>query len=256
VALARLYHDATLHKPDFRGAAAAINRSVEAGDVVLVDGPNPELVFNHYYTGDAVVHDLRPLAEASGEELAATLAAATAGKATAWELLYFHTPGPVQVWLALHGWPAAPQDHNGIRTLAYALSPGPPLQPQAVAFGSALTLDAAGVDGAAAAGDLVRVTTQWQVHAPLPDYKFSLRLVDAGGQVLRADDYVPQNWFAPTSAWVVGAPAVDQHALRLPEDLAAGSYTVTLRLYDPAGGVAVDTAQGQDVPLGQVVVHE
>ena len=56
-----------------------------------------------------------------------------------------------------------------------------------------------------------------------------------------ASDYAPQNWFAPTNAWAVGMPAVDQHALLLPGDLAPGTYRVTLRLYDPANGVAVET---------------
>jgi hypothetical protein len=256
LALQRLFFDTTLHKPDYRGAAQSIMARVGPDDVVLVDGPNPELVFAHYYAGPAPVHDLRGLEGASAEEVAATLAAATVGKSTAWELLYFHTPGPVQVWLATQGWPSAPSDHNGIRVLAYALDRGPlALQPVSVSFGPALTLAAAGVEGPEAApGALLRVTTRWEVVAPPPDYKFSLRLLGGEGQVLAADDYVPQGWFAPTSTWAVGSPAHDQHALRLPNDLAAGRYAITLRLYDPATGFAVETAAGQDVPLGEVEI--
>jgi hypothetical protein len=257
LALHRLYTDASLHKPDFRGAAQTIQAGVQSGDVVLVDGPNPDLVFNHYYDGPAPVHDLRPLAGASAEEVARSLVELTTGKETVWELLYFHTPGPVQVWLATHGWPAAPSDHNGIRVLAYALDTGPlAMRPLDVAVGPALMLAEAGVDGSRAQpGALLRVTTHWQVNAPPPDYKFSLRLQSADGQVLAADDYVPQGWFAPTSTWTVGAPATDQHSLRLPVDLAPGRYAVTLRLYDPATGVAVETAAGQDIPLGEIEVE-
>lgn len=256
MALQRLYFDSALHKPDFRGAAQTITAGVGPDDVVLVDGPNPELVFAHYYTGAAPVHDLRALEGAAAEEVAATLAAATAGKSTAWELLYFHAPGPVQVWLATHGWPSAPSDHNGIRVLAYALDRAPlTLRPVGVAFGPALVLAEAGVEGPQAApGALLRVTTHWEVTAPPLDYKFSLRLLGSEGQVLAADDYVPQSWFAPTSTWAVGSPATDQHALRLPDDLAPGRYAVTLRLYDPATGAALETAAGQDVPLGEVEI--
>ncbi|HXF63511.1 MAG TPA: glycosyltransferase family 39 protein, partial [Caldilineaceae bacterium] len=48
LALERLYTDTTLHKPDFRSAAQTISAGAGPEDVVLVDGPNPELVFNHY----------------------------------------------------------------------------------------------------------------------------------------------------------------------------------------------------------------
>jgi hypothetical protein len=70
-----------------------------------------------------------------------------------------------------------------------------------------------------------------------------------------ADDYEPQNWFTPTSQWGVGE-MVDQRALILPADLAAGPYVMTLRLYDPSNGVAVDTPVGQDVVLGKIEVKQ
>jgi hypothetical protein len=122
-------------------------------------------------------------------------------------------------------------------------------------FGEGLTLRAASVEGpTASAGDLLRVTTRWQVDAPLPEYKFSLRLLTQEGQLIVADDYVPQNWFAPTSSWAIGE-AVDQRALWLPVDLPAAGYMVTLRLYDPNNGVPLETPAGQDVILGRVEVR-
>lgn len=255
-ALQRLYVDTTLHKPDFRGAAAAINQGVTAADVVLVDGPNPELVFAHYYTGAAPVFDLRDLAGADPAQIEARLAEATQGAVTAWELLYFHTPGPVQHWLAVHGWPAAPSDHNGIRVSQVGLAHAPlPTHALALPFGPALTLTQAGVDGPhAAAGDLVRVTTTWQVQAAPPDYKFSLRLAAPDGSVVIADDYVPVNWFFPTTQWPAGGVVEDRRALSLPRDLPRGRYAITLRLYDPANGIPVETPAGQDVRLAEVDV--
>jgi 4-amino-4-deoxy-L-arabinose transferase-like glycosyltransferase len=256
MALQRIYTEPSLHKPNFRDAAATINREVNPTDVVLVDGPNPQLVFAHYYNGPAPVHDLRDLEGKSYEEVNATLTAATQNAARAWELLYFHTPGPVQFWMATHGWAAAATDHNGIRVTLYGLDHKPLVEQQMdVAFGPGLTLYHAGVGGPSVQrSDLVRVTTRWQVDAPLPEYKFSLRLATPDGQVILADDYVPQNWFAPTSQWVMGSIAVDQRALFLPADLPPGPYMITLRLYDPTNGVAVESASGQDVLLGTIEV--
>jgi len=256
LALHRLYTDASLHKPDFRSAAATISAGVQASEAVLVDGPNPDLVFNHYYRGAAPVHDLRSLEGVPAEELDAALRRITHGTSGVWELLYFKPPGPVQVWLATHGWPAAPTYHNGIRVQHVALDQGPlHEQPIGLTFGDTLELVAAATDQAPRRpGDLLRVTTRWQTHAQPPEYKFSLRLAGPDGQPVVASDYAPQNWFAPTNAWAVGMPAVDQHALLLPGDLAPGTYRVTLRLYDPANGVAVETAAGADAPLADVEV--
>jgi 4-amino-4-deoxy-L-arabinose transferase-like glycosyltransferase len=260
LALDHLYFDKTLHKPDYHGAAYRIHINEQPGDVILVDGPNPDLVFNHYYQdkyqGQATVFDLRPLADENYERISEALQEYTAGASRAWEVLYFRSPGPLQFWLATHGWSSAPTDHNGIRVMLYALDRGPLVeQPLAVAFGPELVLTDAGVEGPVApTGDLLRVTTRWQVEAAVPEYKFSLRLLTLEGQVVMADDYVPQNWFSPTSQWAVGA-MTDQRALLLPVDLLPGTYLVTLRLYDPATGVPVETQAGQDVLLGRVEVR-
>ncbi len=256
LALHRFYTDASLHKPDFRQAAQRINRTVGADDVVLVDGPNPELVFDHYYYGPATVYDLRALEGKPFTDVDATLTAATQNAARVWELLYFHPPGPVQSWLATHSWSSAPTDHNGIRITLYGFDRTPLVRKALeTPFGPGLTLRQAGVEGpTVVAGDLLRVTTQWQVDAALPEYKFSLRLLTVDGQVVMADDYVPQNWFAPTSQWAIGE-AVDQRALLLPADLRSGAYVVTLRLYDPTNGVPVETPAGQDVQMGRVEVR-
>ena len=104
-------------------------------------------------------------------------------------------------------------------------------------------------------GDVIRVTTVWHVSDPLPDYKFSLRLLTQDGAIGLARDYVPQNWIAPTTIWIVGNQATDQHGILLPADLAQGQYNLTIRLYDTAAGSPVDTDAGQDVLLRQIEVR-
>lgn len=256
-AVQRLYTETGLHKPDFRAAALYIQQHERAGDVIVVDGPNPELVFLRYYQGDLPVHDLRPLLEASEEELDATMAEATAGASRVWELLLFHDPGPVQAWLARHSWAGAPTYHNDIRVALYGLD-DKPLQekPLDVLFGDALRLTGVGIsDEVAATDDLVRISTTWQVLAQPPEYKFSLRLLDGEGNTRVSRDYVPQNWFWPTSAWPAGATVVDQHGLEILPDFAPGRYRIALRLYDPADGTPVETELGQDVTLHEIEIR-
>lgn len=264
LALGRLYDDATLHKPDFRAAALRIERSEQPGDVVLVDGPDPQKVFLHYYHGPAPVIDLRPLQGASASEVDAALGAATAAARRAWGLLYFHEPGPVQAWLARRGWPADETLHNGISVTLYGLPGGDPSveRREPVPFGPELALTGAGAGCASAkaeaspcrAGDLLRVTAAWDVSNPPPARRFSLRLQDAAGRLWAAEDYTPQDGFAPTNGWRPGVAFTDTRGLLLPADLPPSGYRVTLRLYDPSTGAAVDTPAGQDVLLGGIAV--
>ena len=264
LALGRLYDDATLHKPDFRAAALRIERSEQPGDVILVDGPDPQKVFLHYYAGPAPVIDLRALQGASASEVDAALGAATAAAHRAWGLLYFHAPGPVQAWLARTGWPADETLHNGISVTLYGLPGGDPaVEPlEPVPFGPELALTGAGAGCASAkgetspcrAGDLLRVTTAWDVRNLPPARRFSLRLQDFSGRLWAAEDYTPQDGFAPTDGWQPGVPFTDTRGLLLPADLPPGGYRVTLRLYDPASGAAVDTPAGQDVNLADFAV--
>ena len=259
-ALHRHYTDTSLHKPDFRSAAARIEQNEQPGDVILVDGPDPQKVFLHYYRGSAPVHDLRELAGADAQQVNETLAGATAGRKRAWSLLYFHDPGPVQSWLARYAWPTPTSNHNGILLTLYGL-PGAPgtTQPANVVLGSELTLAETTIaSGEAAvsvrAGDLLRVTTVWQVHSTPPSRKFSLRLQDAAGRIWQADDYIPQDGFAPTEHWLPGQPATDLRGVRLPADLPPGDYQLTLRLYDPATGIPVETTSGPDVTLAALSI--
>ncbi len=260
-ALAGLYGNTAFHKPDYRAAAQRIQAEQRAGDLILIDGPDPERVFSRYYNGGLPVVDLRDLAGEPSEVVDMRLHDDTQGAERVWELLYFHDPAAVQVWLATHSWPTEPTYHNNIRLTLYGMAdeadsaqrtvtrPDPPL-----AFGDALTLERATIAPTTLQqGDVLRVTTDWLTHAPPPDWKFSLRLHDAQGNQVQAADYIPQNWFAPTSAWSVGHMARDLHGLATGE-LAPGAYTVTLRLYDAATGAAVATDQGEDVALGTVEV--
>lgn len=257
-ALQTLYSDPTFQKPDYRATVAAIEALGQPGDVVVVDGPDPSLVFLHYYDRDYPVHDLRYLLKADEEDIDQALTTITADAKRVWEVLYFHDPWRVQAWLARHGWTAPPSDYNGIRLTLYGF-PDQPLaeQQQALPVGATLLLTKSMLPAQPVhAGDLVRVSTHWQVTAPPPDYKFSLRLQTMDGQLSEAQDYAPHNWFTPTNTWPVGAEMVERRAFLLPLHFAPGQYQITLRLYEPATGAVAETPAGQDILLGEVTVGE
>jgi hypothetical protein len=257
-ALLRYYTDPLFHKPDYRAVAQAIQQNEQPSDVILVDGPDPRIVFLHYYQGELPVHDLRFLADANFETVEQALRERTTGATRVWEVLFFHGPGPVQFWLATRGWTVPPTEYNGIRLTLYGLSPAQQegtRQPLGMAFGPTLVLTEAQVTPAqAVVGQVVWITTAWQVVQPPSDYKFSLRLLDGAGQVVQAQDYGPQNWFTPTTTWPVGQVTTDQRGIWLSKTLAPGRYQVALRLYDPTNGVAVETSAGQDVVLSAINV--
>lgn len=256
LALQTFYTDPAFHKPDFRATVQMIETFGQPGDIVIVDGPDPSLVFLHYYDRDYPVHDLRFLLQADEAEIDRGLTAITANATRVWEVLYFHEPWRVQAWLARHGWTAPPTDHNGIRLTLYGLA-DPSLAEQVLNLpvGPTLVLTKAMLPAVPVqAGDLIRVSTHWQVTAPPPDYKFSLRLQAMDGQVLLAQDYAPHNWFTPTTTWPVGQEMVERRAFHLPADFAPGPYQITLRLYEPATGAVAETPLGQDILLGAVVV--
>ena len=121
LAVQRLYTDTSLHKPDYRAAAERIAANLQPGDVVLVDGPDPQKVFKHYFKADVPVHAVGYLQDAAYDTVGKELAPLLQGARRVWEVLYFHPPAAVQVWLATQAWATDPTEHNGIRVLLYGL---------------------------------------------------------------------------------------------------------------------------------------
>ena len=81
-------------------------------------------------------------------------------------------------------------------------------------------------------GGTLCVELDWRaLNTPDGDYTVFVHLVDPSGQVVAQTDLQPQGGFAPTSQWTAGKPQIDRHGLILPDNLAAGDYTVRLGLY-------------------------
>lgn len=254
--LMHYYTDESLHKPDFRSTVQMIERLGQEGDIVIIDGPDPNIVFLHYYDASYPIYDMRPYISAPREETYKAMAEYTASARRVWEVLLFHEPRGVQEWLARNSWSSPARDHNGIRLTLYGMT-DTALETETIDLpvGDSLLLNAVALPSVPLKkNDLLAVSTHWQVQQPPPDYKFSLRLVSATGEIVVAQDYVPQNWFAPTSSWPVGGEAVDRRAFLLNDTISPGAYQITLRLYEPATGAVAESPAGQDIPLGNVEI--
>ncbi|HEX9115014.1 MAG TPA: glycosyltransferase family 39 protein, partial [Anaerolineae bacterium] len=240
LALSHLYNDPAAQKADYKTPLHRIEQAELPGDVILLDGPDPAQIFLHYYQGSLPWQDLRPLQGAGPAEVDRVMAAATQGKRRGWLLRQYADEGPVEAWLAQHGWLASQAYYGGLFFSIYGL-PGDTetLESTGIAFGPGLRLDGvrlaagerdtAAVDGlpSVRAGDLLEATMRWRALGALPALKFSLRLRDATGYVWQSEDFMPQGGYAPTTGWQPGAAVTDRHALWLPADLPPGRGTGT-----------------------------
>ena len=96
------------------------------------------------------------------------------------------------------------------------------------------------------AGDVVPVSLYWQTDQPLQhDYTVAYFVADiSASRAIQGSDTQPAWGFAPTSSWQPNVPQWDNRALRLPPDIATGTYQIWLRLYQ------VDDSNAQLVVTG------
>ena len=69
---------------------------------------------------------------------------------------------------------------------------------------------------------------------PTIDYRITLRLLDPAGQVAAQRDEYPIGQLLPPTTWKQGDAKPGYMALPVPPDLPAGTYQVTVDVYDPA----------------------
>jgi hypothetical protein len=83
------------------------------------------------------------------------------------------------------------------------------------------------------AGDVLALTTAWKTDEALPESAtIGLYLRDANGNAIAQVDAQPGAGFYPTNQWQAGIPIWDNRAIRLPNDLPAGTYQLWVKLYD------------------------
>jgi hypothetical protein len=114
--------------------------------------------------------------------------------------------------------------------------PAPPQFPLTdIQFGDSIAL--IGVDlppSSLHPGQVLSYNLHWQALTAIPqNYTVFTHLLDAAGTIRAQLDNPPQQGQYPTSWWDPGEIIVDPYTLPLPSDLAPGSYTLRVGLYQP-----------------------
>jgi mannosyltransferase len=259
-----LYTDPAYQRADYRGIVRDIDAALEPGDAIVLDAPNQQEVFNYYYRGDAPVYALPP---GLGGDDEATRAAVR-------DLIDAHERVFVVFWgeaerdpnrvvettLDALAFEVGDQWYGDVRLARYVM-PGAleaPVEAD-VRFGEHITLERYALSSETVApGDVLQVQLQWRAdEIIMTRYKVFVQLLDEDGVLVAQRDSEPGGGLALTTTWGPGELVVDNHGLRLPDDLPPAHYLLIMGLYDinqPAARLAVE--DGDFLRLASITVTD
>ena len=110
---------------------------------------------------------------------------------------------------------------------------------------------------APAPGQTLAVKLYWQSVAITDQaYKVFVHLLDANGQIVAQRDAVPRDGTRPTTSWLPGEVITDEYPLALPADLAAGTYTLQVGMYNTLTQERLPMLDNQLAPAGDNIALE
>ena len=103
----------------------------------------------------------------------------------------------------------------------------------------------------------VETSLTWQVTRAVKDIKVFAHVYDGSGKLVAQDDGLPADGFAPAAWWQVGDVITDTRTVQL-GGLPAGTYRVTMGLYDAVTGVRLEArdASGSRLPDDEILVGQ
>ncbi len=132
-------------------------------------------------------------------------------------------------------------DTIGVRALERIHDPPTVGQPVDALFGGTIRLVGLDIEGK---GSALLARLIWAAEADMPEsYKVFIHALDVGGNIIAQSDAIPAESTRPTTGWLPGEYIIDLHTIAVPPD-----QVVALRigLYDPATGIRLRLADGQD----------
>jgi len=258
-----LYHrDPALQRADVRELTRYVESVTSQGDVILL--PYQDYAFDYYYHGPA--QSLFLETRVGDEDLLQWLLPQMQGAGRAVLLRWVHTladPRDALDWfLETNG------ELQERRWLAerwasvYALEQPvtlPPFVADSVRFGP-LSLVAQHIPSPHSAHGTLPIALQWRLDAAASeDLKASVRLVDAAGRVIVAEDRVILGEQVPMgiTQWSVGDTAYNYYLLEIPAGTPPVSYTISVSVYGEAGPLIASrdgATLGTQVAIGEVAL--
>jgi hypothetical protein len=278
--------------PELWSALRAIEATLKAGDVLLVNSDAYRPFIANYYKGSTPVYviptpegetvdpDHPPAVVSANPEQRAnpyfqSLFARLAQRSRRWLFLTEYTPFTAnryrvtEEFLARHYFPAeellsAPT----VRLLTFAPIGAPPMRvppfPKRrtdISFGVARLIGFDLPRGTRyRAGDFLPISLLWRAEGFPPDldpldYSVNLSLINADGLTVAQRVAQPRGTFGGITAWQSGALYRDHHALQLPAQLPAGVYQLWLLLTDWRDGSALPVRNGSGNHAVLITIH-
>ncbi|MHB1319629.1 MAG: hypothetical protein ACYCYF_13520, partial [Anaerolineae bacterium] len=258
-----LYHaDPSLQRPDVRLLAERVKTLTGPGDVVLM--PYQDYAFEYYYDGTATTLFLET--RVGDEDLLNWLMPRMAQARRAVLLRWVHTlsdPRDALDWF-LHAngrlqdrfWLA--ERWASVYSVDQPVSL-PVLRPVSVSFGP-LSLSGVWIPEDQTADKVLAIALSWGLtEATTADLKASVRLVDAAGRVIVADDrfILGEQAGVATSHWATGDRARNYYLLEIPPGTPPVQYRVMVTVYEDDGPLLAEQdgrILGTVLDLGEITV--
>ncbi len=265
------YTDDVYFKDDSAGVARWLADNTTPDDIIFVDVPHPF----HYYADRARIPAPLDYLFVDIHTAADTLNQRAAGRRrlfwVTWAGSDTDPRGVIPFLAEKAGQPAGQLDFKGYRVSWFELPPTasfslPTELPAAsITFGDVLRLDGAAF-GRAAAGPVWATLHFALLHPTATNYKVSLRLRNAAGQVAsQIDRDLLNDRHFRTAAWPIDDPTLNQavnvYLLPLPADTPPGEYQLEAVVYNaeppyPAEGVTTgSSADGAAAILGVITLE-
>ncbi|MDX2139974.1 MAG: glycosyltransferase family 39 protein [Chloroflexota bacterium] len=271
-----LYHDPAYQRADYRAMARLAEAELQAGDVIVLNGPNQAEVFGYYYRGDAQVIGLPAGLGGDDEQTRVAMLDLVEAAGGNNEGMYGQVMtlfwgdrerDPNQIvegTLDFYGFSVGDVWYGDVRLAHYIMStssPSPMVDGEVYAEldGERMSVTASYTnEGQPGAPLLVSLTWLNLTEQPIEQrYKVFVQLLNSDGVLVTQHDSEPQGGSAPTNSWQLGVGITDRHALIVPPDTPPGTYTLIAGMYDsalPYARLTVDGG-GDHVVIGTVTIR-
>ncbi|HLY67310.1 MAG TPA: hypothetical protein VKU60_17365, partial [Chloroflexota bacterium] len=246
--------------------AAYLQRHVEGNDGVVLDGVSQSLQYWYYAQlrdGVASRVEIMPKDASGGgadgtpvdlDQTQRALDQLLAGSSGVWlvddDSLRYDPNLDTQRLLADTAFRASSHSFEGPRLDFYAVAQPGPLTNVSAKLGDVSLIGVSQLSRPAPAGQVAPLTFVWQAALDNPpEFKESLRLLDATGTIVSQEDQQVGAGLWPPS-WQAGATRKENRGLLIPVGLAPGSYKAQLVAYDAASGKPL----GPTLDLGSLQV--